>query len=94
MSRHKEQVTLYASERDLASPPLRGKTKEKLYHSLGKAEDKLSTLDFTDAREPTPTPHMPSQEKLDQHMSSELEKTKPHDTVQSLRHVFMQKVHV
>jgi ATP-dependent exoDNAse (exonuclease V) alpha subunit len=85
MSRHKQQVTLYASEKDF-------KTTEKLYHSLGKEGDKLSTLDFTDAREPTPAPHLSSQEKSDQHMQAEPERTKPHDTVQSLRNAFMQKV--
>jgi ATP-dependent exoDNAse (exonuclease V) alpha subunit len=85
MSRHKQQATLYASEKDF-------KTTEKLYHSLGKAGDKLSTLDFTDAREQSPAPHLPSQEKSSQSLQTELQ-TKPHDTVQSLRHTFMQKVH-
>jgi hypothetical protein len=84
MSRHKEQVTLYASERDF-------KTTEKLYHSLGKAGDKLSTLDFTEAREQSPA-HTPSQEKSAHSMQAEPQ-TKPHDTVQSLRHAFMQKIH-
>lgn len=41
MSRHKEQVKLYASARDF-------KTKARLYQSLGKTGGKLSTLDFTD----------------------------------------------
>jgi hypothetical protein len=43
MSRHKDKATLYASTggfRDNAS----------LYRSLGREGDKLSTLDFTDAR--------------------------------------------
>jgi hypothetical protein len=84
MSRHKEQVTLYASERDF-------KTTEKLYYSLGKAGDKLSTLDFTNAREQSPS-HTPSQEKSVQSLQAEPQ-TKPHDTVQSLRHAFMQKIH-
>jgi hypothetical protein len=85
MSRHKQQATLYTSEKDF-------KTTEKLYHSLGKAGDKLSTLDFTDAREPTPVPHLPSQEKSTQSLQTETQ-TKTHDTVQSLRASFMQKVH-
>jgi Ti-type conjugative transfer relaxase TraA len=44
MSRHKENVTLYASERDFKTP-------ERLHQSLGKSGDTLSTLDFTDARD-------------------------------------------
>jgi hypothetical protein len=86
MSRHKEQAMLYASEKDFKTP-------EKLYHSIGKEGDKLSTLDFTDTREQNPAPHTLSQEKSYQLMQSASEKTKPHDTVQSLRHAFMQKVH-
>jgi signal recognition particle GTPase len=85
LSRHKQHATLYASEKDF-------KTTEKLYHSLGKAGDKLSTLDFTDAREQTPAPHLPSQEKSTYSMQAEPQ-VKSHDTVQSLRHTFMQKVH-
>jgi hypothetical protein len=85
MSRHKEEVNLYASEKDF-------KTTEKLYHSLGKAGDKFSTLDFTDAREQTPAPHLPSQKKSTQSLQAESQ-TKSQDTVQSLRHAFMQKVH-
>jgi Viral (Superfamily 1) RNA helicase len=49
MSRHKQHVTLYASERDFKTP-------ERLYQSLGKEGDTLSTLDFTDAHEQTPVP--------------------------------------
>ena len=85
MSRHKQQVMLYASEKDF-------KTTEKLYHSLGKSGDKLSTLDFIDAREHSPAPQLPSQEKSTQSLQTETQ-TKTHDTVQSLRASFMQKVH-
>jgi ATP-dependent exoDNAse (exonuclease V) alpha subunit len=72
MSRHKEQVTLYASESDFKTPA-------RLYHSLSKAGDKLSTLDFTDVRskEASNPEHLHAKSQQD---------------VQSLRHAFMRKV--
>lgn len=43
LSRHKEAVKLYANRKDF-------KTDARLHASLGRQGDKLSTLDFTDAR--------------------------------------------
>lgn len=43
LSRHKENVKLYASNRDF-------KNRGQLYRELGKESEKLSTLDFTDPR--------------------------------------------
>ncbi len=49
LSRHKEQVKLYASTSDFRDNPSLGR-------SLGRNGDKLSTLDFTDARSKEATP--------------------------------------
>jgi Ti-type conjugative transfer relaxase TraA len=49
MSRHKQSVKLYASQRDF-------KTKTSMHQQLGKQGEKLSTLDFTDPQAKQPHP--------------------------------------
>jgi ATP-dependent exoDNAse (exonuclease V) alpha subunit len=49
MSRHKQNVKLYASQRDF-------KTKSIMHQSLSKQGEKLSTLDFTDPQAKQPVP--------------------------------------
>lgn len=49
LSRHKQGVKLYASKEDF-------KTSSRLHQFLGKQGEKLSTLDFTDARQPQYVP--------------------------------------
>lgn len=48
LSRHKQAVKLYGSKKDFRTTAI-------LHDSLGKQGEKLSTLDFTDAREIQPT---------------------------------------
>lgn len=55
LSRHKEDVKLYANRKDF-------KTDARLHRSLGKEGEKLSTLDFTDKKEKVIEPEQPKQE--------------------------------
>jgi hypothetical protein len=72
LSRHKEQVTLYASDNDFKTP-------ESLYQTLGKEDDKLSTLDFVYARNRKA-------------IHPDQARAQPPQDVQTLRHTFMRHV--